>query len=144
MDYPKVKGWYVRVPAKPEGHQAKLFSDGIYDGRDAALKAAMKWRNGLIRFRRPTSLSTPRRHFKLNTSGFVGVAQIVRNGVFCGWKAFWNETARKQKFRKFMFSDHDEEEAFILAICCRKQNVSRIRERIRRQVRDEEDISVSA
>ena len=137
MDYKKVKGWFVRVPSEPEGHHTKLFSDGVYGSRMAALYAAIEWRNKELHRRRPTSPSTPRKTFRRNSSGVVGVTKIIRNGIWYGWKAYWNESLREQKFEKFLFSQYSRRAAYRLAVECRRENEQRIRERIRAEVRRE-------
>ncbi len=137
MDYKKVKGWFVRVPRMPDGNSSKLFSDGVYGSRLAALYAAIDWRNKKLHRRRATSPSTPRKTFSRNSSGVVGVTKIIRNGVWYGWKAYWNETQREQKFERFLFTEHDRRTAYRLAVECRKLNEDRIRERIRATVRME-------
>ncbi len=44
LDYQKTHGWWVRIRRK-SNPCSKLFSDGIYGGRDKALEAATIWRD---------------------------------------------------------------------------------------------------
>lgn len=44
LDYQKTHGWWVRIRRK-SNPCSKLFSDGVYGGRDKALNAAIAWRN---------------------------------------------------------------------------------------------------
>ena len=44
LDYQKTHGWWVRIRRK-SNPSSKLFSDGVYGGRDEALKAAKAWRD---------------------------------------------------------------------------------------------------
>lgn len=44
LDYQKTHGWWVRIRRK-SNPCSKLFSDGIYGGRDKALEAAKAWRD---------------------------------------------------------------------------------------------------
>ena len=44
LDYQKTHGWWVRIRRK-SNPCSKLFSDGVYGGRDKALEAATAWRN---------------------------------------------------------------------------------------------------
>lgn len=44
LDYQKTHGWWVRIRRK-SNPSSKLFSDGVYGGRDKALEAAKAWRD---------------------------------------------------------------------------------------------------
>ncbi len=44
LDYQKTHGWWVRIRRK-SNPCSKLFSDGVYGGRDQALQAAIQWRD---------------------------------------------------------------------------------------------------
>ena len=44
LDYQKTHGWWVRIRRK-SNPCSKLFSDGVYGGRDKAQKVAMAWRD---------------------------------------------------------------------------------------------------
>ena len=44
LDYQKTHGWWVRIRRK-SNPSSKLFSDGVYGGRDEALEAATAWRD---------------------------------------------------------------------------------------------------
>src|SRR4026207_317521 len=66
-------GWFVRITSNGKRHQ-KFFSDLAFEGKRAALKAAIGWRN-----RTERELGIPRTERKIgaptsrNTSGIVGI-----------------------------------------------------------------------
>ena len=44
LDYQKTHGWWVRIKRYPDSF-SKLFSDGVWGGKDKALEAALEWRD---------------------------------------------------------------------------------------------------
>ena len=62
LDYQKTHGWWVRIKRYPETY-SKLFSDGVWNGKDKALEAAIKWRDEKLkelplRTERPNELNS--------------------------------------------------------------------------------------
>ena len=69
----KMHGWYVRINFKDKNHP-KFFNDKFHDGKDAALKAAVAWRDDKCReIGRPiTERRVVSRHPK-NKTGVIGI-----------------------------------------------------------------------
>ena len=62
LDYQKTHGWWVRIKRYPETY-SKLFSDGVWKGKDKALEAAIEWRDQKLqelplRTERPNELNS--------------------------------------------------------------------------------------
>ena len=111
-----------------------LFSDGIYGGKQKALKAAVAHRNTLLSQHSPLEhqLWVRSRLRKNNTSGIPGVGRynVLDNpntghrSVF--WLASWvNENGASRK-RKFYVSCYGERQAKRLAIAERERQLNRV------------------
>lgn len=48
LDYKNTHGWWVRIKRRPEFY-SKLFSDGIWGGKEEALEEARNWRDDMLR-----------------------------------------------------------------------------------------------
>ena len=68
LDYQKTHGWWVRIRRK-SNPCSKLFSDGVYGGRDKALEAATAWRDEQVKLRTKTDQSDVRIVFKNDKTG---------------------------------------------------------------------------
>ena len=103
------------------------FRDARYGGREAALRAALKRRDELEAHLPPPSRI--KRRFKRNTTGVVGVEEIVRrrNGrirrYYC---ASWRERDGRPKTRTFSAALYGEARAWELAVRARREAVRRI------------------
>jgi hypothetical protein len=84
IDSNHTHGWFVRVFRNGQTH-SKMFSDGVHEGREKALRAAQKYKEEYEIKYPPTHISTRLRSRpqKNNSSGVVGVSETFnrsRNG----------------------------------------------------------------
>ncbi|PQV64047.1 AP2 domain-containing protein [Abditibacterium utsteinense] len=113
VDYEKRNqfGWSVRVRFKGENF-AKFFSDGSYGGREAALTAAVHWRDETER-----SIGKPRTDRVINAAivksntGVMGV-QFVNIGPQGAFEATWSPEPGKVSRTKVSIAKYGEYEAF--------------------------------
>lgn len=88
-DYLKVKGWMFRVCRSKE-HHSKLFSDSVYGSSNAALKAAMAYKEN---YKKTNLIEKLHHHLKNKKSetGTVGVSltkRVINNSIsHVGWSA---------------------------------------------------------
>lgn len=116
------------------GITVKTFSDAVHNGKRNALKAALKYRNGLLLqhspFRHRVWVRTRLR--RNNTSGIPGVGryEVVadpktgRLQVY--WLAFWANEHGVRRERKFYVSTYGERQAKRLAIAERTRQLNRV------------------
>jgi hypothetical protein len=69
LDYQKTHGWWVRIRRK-SNPCSKLFSDGVYGGRDKALETAIAWRDEKL-------ADAPKQTFRTSESS----SKTVKTGV---------------------------------------------------------------
>lgn len=125
------QGWQVRIERRKRSN-SKLFSDRVYGGTDAALKAALKWRDAMLEVLPPSPsgaahLRTPRNKRRaaqaLNRTGVIGIGfsmHTQRSGrktpyVGCYWK---NPVTGKREASSFSVNKHGLRKALRLA--CRR------------------------
>lgn len=125
-----VGGWEVRMQRQKERY-CKLFSDSIFGGKLAALRAAKAYRDEVDAESRKMnvadkSLSPGER----NRSGIVGVRQhqqIDRRGDYeyhyWYWVAQWTDGHGRRRTRAFAVEKYGDVEAFRLAWAARKEGV---------------------
>ena len=143
MDYPRVHGWVVRLPARSDGSQpGKLFSDGIYGGKQKSKSAALAWRDKTFTAMRgaPPNGRYIHRNPKPSTSsgGIVGVLHFKKKSTYRGknrrlhvyerdnWVAAWCERRGKQRRRWFSVRRYGYHEARRLAIAHRAKMEKRV------------------
>ena len=106
------------------------FSDGVYGGKQKALKAALRWRDAMLKqlHDRRHGLWRRNRKRRNNTSGIVGVGRYVsreRHGRSVteriSWQAFWEGSDGRRHGRKFSISRHGEQKAKRFAVEARRQ-----------------------
>ncbi len=121
-------GYFVMLSRRGERFQ-KRFSDGVYGGRRAALKAARAWLQEVVdkhpTYTRQQYAGIVRRN---NTSGHPGVSALKHaDGKIAGWAAHWLMPGSSQyQTRKFMASVHGLERAKELAIRAREQGLKEL------------------
>lgn len=127
MDYGNTHGWFVRVYRDGKVH-SKLFSDGVHGGKEAALKAARKYRNDYEKTH-PRSLWQGRFRVKPprnNKTGIVGVSETYhrwRNGtVMPCFSVSWCPRVRVPRTKKIYLHHYgSREEALLAAAAYRKE-----------------------
>lgn len=115
--------WVVQVQRRGR-ITLRRFSDGRYGGRRAALAAAIRCRDSLLKNAPERRYALWRRNQKRrnNTSGIVGVGRYVSREHARGriiervsWQAFWDGPDGKRHSRKFSVNLHGEKQARELA-----------------------------
>jgi hypothetical protein len=134
--------WRV-VMRRQHQHLRQHFIDSVYGSKEAALAAALAWRD-----EKEAELSGVdyviwqrewmRRH---NKSGTVGVyrhintkkrgERIVRQAQ---WMAYWQDATGKRHVRSFNVSKYGEEGAKQRAICARQEGMAELAKELGRQV----------
>lgn len=125
--------WVVTLRRKGTS-VVKRFSDGVYGGKQKALKAAVKYRDSFLARDNPfeQQIWTRTRIRKNNTSGIPGVGryEVMDNPNSGSVRAFWldswiDEHGASRK-RKFSVARYGEEEARLLAIAERNYQLRRV------------------
>ena len=116
-------GWLAQVQRR-HAIINRMFSDGLYGGRRASLRAAVAWRDALLNALHDEHYALWRRNGKRrnNTSGIVGVGRYAVSGQphAAYWLAFWNNGEGTRQSRKFSISKYGEGRARALAIAARR------------------------
>jgi hypothetical protein len=118
MDYPKSQGYFVRVRWKGDA-RSKLFSDGVYGDRLAALAAAIAWRDETTReLGKPRPGAAP--------SPGVGIHRRVREGREV-YEATWSVGGKRGR-TTYSIEKHGARQARALAIAARQRAMARLLE----------------
>lgn len=80
LDYQKTHGWWVRIRRK-SNPCSKLFSDGVYGGRDNALKEAIAWRDDKLANAPKQTYRTSESSSKTVKTGVPGLCVSFVNGA---------------------------------------------------------------
>ena len=80
LDYQKTHGWWVRIRRK-SNPCSKLFSDGVYGGRDKALAAAIAWRDEKLVLAPKQAIRTSESSSKTVKTGVPGLCVSFVNGA---------------------------------------------------------------
>ena len=127
-----IGGWEVRMQRHRE-KQSKFFSDSIYGGKLAALRAAKEFRDELEQEAdKMTVEERSLRPSSRNSSGVVGVRlhqQVDRRGAFeyhsWSWVAQWTDGRGRRRTKSFAVEKFGDVEAFRLAWQARKDGVEK-------------------
>jgi hypothetical protein len=111
MDYPKAHGYFVRVSWKGV-QRARLFSDGVYGDRFAALAAALDWRDQVTKELGKPSPGKPARPD-------LGVNRVTKDGRDV-YEATWLVNG-KQGRTSFSVKKHGAKKAHALALAARQR-----------------------
>ena len=127
-----VGGWEVRMQRHRE-KQSKFFSDSIFGGKLAALRAAKEFRDELEQ--EADKMTVEERSLRpsaRNSSGVVGVRlheQVDRRGAFeyhsWSWVAQWTDGHGRRRTKSFAVEKFGDVEAFRLAWQARKNGVEK-------------------
>lgn len=135
MDHGNTHGWWVRVYKDSKPVESKLFSDGVYGGKEKAKKSAQDHRDKIVKKHKiiPVHMRKTREHSidSRNTSGIVGVTLSMADksgSLRVHWSARFMEKGR-QKNISFSVRKYGYEGAFRNALKARcnaiGQNVPR-------------------
>ena len=124
-------GWEVRIQRKSKV-RSKFFSDLNHGGKRAALRAAKEYRDQIeILYPKQTVAQKARKRSTRNKSGVVGVRlheQKDRRGdyeyTYWYWVAQWTDGHGKRKTRSFSVHQYGDDEAYRLAVECRRNGVA--------------------
>ena len=126
IDSHNTHGWFVRIYRNGETI-SKLFSDNRYDGADAALKAALNYKERLAAKYPPplTGSFRTRPQKNNNTTGVAGVSETFmrsRSGekIPC-FTVSWRPRPNVSRTKKFSIIKYGRERAFEMAIAFRKK-----------------------
>ena len=127
-----IGGWEVRMQRHRE-KQSKFFSDSIYGGKLAALRAAKEFRDELEQ--EADKMTVEERSLRpsaRNSSGVVGLRlhqQVDRRGAFeyhsWSWVAQWTDGRGRRRTKSFAVEKFGDVEAFRLAWQARKDGVEK-------------------
>ncbi len=118
--------WHVTIRRAKQAI-TKHFSDNVYEGKQKALEAAIRFRDALLKKLDTDDYALWKRRLgchNRNTSGTPGVGRYVNkytnnHGVvteYPSWQAFWKDKEGKRHIRTFGVSTYGEEQARELAI----------------------------
>ena len=132
IDSNHTHGWFVRVYRNGQT-KSKMFSDGVHNGREKALRAAQKYKEEYERKHPPSHVSTRIRTNppKNNTSGVVGVSETFnrsRNGnkLPC-FNVSWRPRRNMSRTKSFFISHYGSRDAaFKAAVKFRKAREAEI------------------
>jgi len=103
MDHGNTHGWWVRVYKDSKPVESKLFSDGVYGGKEKAKKQAQDHRDNVVTKYKiiPVHMRKTREHSvdRRSTSGMVGVTLSVADkggNLRVHWSARFMEKGRQR------------------------------------------------
>jgi hypothetical protein len=126
--------WRVQVQSRGRV-VIRHFSDGVYGGKQKALKVAWRFRDATLKEAHDDRYWFWRRHRmrRNNTSGVVGVGRYVSRECRHGrlteqtyWLAYWDDADGWRRSRKFSVSTHGEKRAKQLACQARREAMRKI------------------
>ena len=122
-------GWVVSIKRRGERF-TRYFSDRPH-GRSQALRAARVFRDKLVaRLPRKTKI---KRRYILNTTGVIGVARVKERTrserPLVRYVASWPDRNGKRGKATFSVGLYGEEEAFRLAVSCRRSGLRKLTRR---------------
>lgn len=122
MDHGNTHGWWVRVYKDSKPVESKLFSDGVYGGKEKAKKKAQEHRDKVVKKYKivPVSMRKTREHSvdRRSTSGMVGVTLSVadkQGNLRVHWSARFMEKGRQRNV-SFSVRKYGYEGAFRKAV----------------------------
>lgn len=125
MDHGNTHGWWVRVYKDSKPLESKLFSDGVYGGKEKARKQAQDYRDKVVKKHKivPVHLRKTREHSvdSRSTSGMVGVTLSMSDksgSTRVHWSARFMEKGRQRNV-SFSVRKYGYEGAFRKALKAR-------------------------
>ncbi len=131
IDRTDTHSWHVSIKRMNQT-VTKHFSDRVYGSKEAALKAAMIFRDSILESLNTTEYALWKRkspYRERNTSGIIGIGRYTNKykkkdgsvSESASWQAFWQDQHGKRHIRTFSVKTHGEEQAKELAIQARAQ-----------------------
>jgi len=126
-DSRRTHAWLVQVQRKSR-IIVKMFSDGIFGGKQKALLAALEYRDVLIIAPSPAEHNLWHRTIirRNNKSGIPGVGFYKRTNSTEKWVAYWSNENGIRSSRTFSVNIYGKEQAKQLAIAERQHQLKRI------------------
>ena len=126
-DSRRTHAWLVQVQRRSH-IIIKMFSDGIFGGKQEALSAALEYRDILIVAPSPAEHNLWHRTIvrRNNTSGIPGVGRYKRATGTEKWVAYWIDENGVRKSRTFSVNTYGERRAKQLAIAERQRQLKRL------------------
>lgn len=125
MDHGNTHGWWVRVYKDSKPVESKLFSDGVYGGKEKAKKSAQDHRDKVVKKHKiiPVHMRKTREHSvdSRSTSGVVGVTLSMADksgSLRVHWSARFMEKGRQRNI-SFSVRKYGYEGAFRHALKAR-------------------------
>jgi len=104
IDTGSTHGWFVRIYHRGKTHR-KLFSDSIFGSQEAALQAAIAYRDDYLRTHHIEDLPFFTHPMKSNTTGVNGVSETFhrsRNGRKIPYfSVFWAPKRNQRRHKRF-------------------------------------------
>jgi len=125
LDARSTHGWFVRIYFRGKTHR-KLFSDSIFGSKEAALKAAIAYRDDYLRTHHIEDLPFFTYPMKSNTTGVNGVSETFhrsRNGRKIPYfSVFWAPKRNQRRHKRFYIHHfNSREDALQAATAFRKE-----------------------
>lgn len=133
--------WKVAIKRK-NIYRHKYFSDNIFGSKEAALEAAIAYRDALVKEFSGVDYELWKREFirPTNTSGIPGVARYVMRSHtkqckdYEHWLAFWRDADGKRRSRAFSVDKYGEVGAKERACEARQEGLKAVEEAFTRQL----------
>lgn len=130
MDVGSTHGWFVRIYYRGKTHR-KLFSDSVFGSQEAALRAAIAYRDDYLRRHQIDDLPFFTHPMKSNTTGVNGVSETFhrsRNGRKIPYfSVFWAPKRNQRRHKRFYIHLFDSrEDALQAATAFRKEKEQEI------------------
>jgi hypothetical protein len=140
IDADRAVGWYVRFYYEEGEEPRKFFSDNVYGGEKESLKAAVDYRDRVLK-KNPPPPKLPYRTKPTpnNSTGFNGISRTTRRSgsrkrVYDAYGVFWCPKPGVRKSKYFYFHNFDNQrEALDAAIDFRKEKEAEILKRFQRR-----------
>lgn len=131
----RTHAWVVTIQRRNRIHTGH-FSDGVCGGKEAALEAAVRYRDYLVRSLPPLSrralCSIKKKNNRSGTSGVTRIEQYEtigdRKRLRIYWVAQWPTGNGRAKQKKFSVRVYGERGAYLLAMRARKQGLQSLPE----------------
>lgn len=144
VDNLKTRTHCWRVVVRRQGaHLTKYFSDNLFGSKEAALEAAIAYRNAFLPEISGVDYFLWRREFKRpqNTSGIVGVARYVtvsrsakKHTEYPFWQAYWRDADGKRRSRTFMVKQYGEDGAKERACEARREGLIEVERELKNRL----------
>lgn len=133
IDYGKTHSWHVMIRRRNR-RITRHFTDGVHGGKRQALKAAIAFRDAVLKEHHNNEYRLwLRRKRPTNTSGATGIGRYTTRKFQGGrvierphWRAFWTDPRGGKHSRAFLVSKYGEDGARALAATTRRSAMKRL------------------